>query len=70
MFSCTEKIQSALRQKRKSIALSYLRSKKQLEDLLTKRLGSLEILQTTLIQVEGAAGDVEVCALPLISIPP
>ncbi|KIM87189.1 hypothetical protein PILCRDRAFT_815664 [Piloderma croceum F 1598] len=57
---CTEKIQSALRQKRKSIALSYLRSKKQLEDLLTKRLGSLETLQSTLIRVEGAAGDVEI----------
>jgi charged multivesicular body protein 7 len=68
IFSCTEKIQSALRQKRKSIALSYLRSKKQLEDLLTKRLGSLETLQSTLMRVEGAAGDVEVCALLLLCI--
>jgi charged multivesicular body protein 7 len=65
-LSCTEKIQSALQQKRKSIAMSYLRSKKQLEDLLTKRLGSLEILQSTLMRVEGAAGDVEVCGLSLI----
>jgi hypothetical protein len=65
-FSCTEEMFSALQQKRKSIALNYLRSKKQLEDLLTKRLGSLEILQSTLIRVEGAAGDVEVCSLILI----
>jgi charged multivesicular body protein 7 len=63
--SCTEKISSALRQKRKAIAMSNLRSKKQLEDLLMKRLGSLEILQSTLIRVEGAAGDVEVRRLPL-----
>lgn len=63
--SCTEKITSALRSKRKPIALSYLRSRKQLEDLLGKRLGSLEVLQSTLIRVEGAAGDVEVCSLLL-----
>jgi len=44
--------------------MSYLKSKKQLEGLLAKRLGSLEILQSTLIQVEGAAGDVEVGSLP------
>lgn len=46
--------------------MSYLKSKKQLEDLLAKRLGSLEILQSTLIRVEGAAGDVEVCAIVLL----
>jgi charged multivesicular body protein 7 len=59
-ISCTQKISSALQQKRQSTALSYLRSKKQLEKLLTRRLGSLEILQSILIQVEGAAGDVAV----------
>lgn len=64
--SCTKKASASLLQKRKPLALSYLRSKKQLEDLLTKRLGSLGILESTLIQVEGAAGDVEVrCALVL-----
>ena len=59
--SCNEKITLALRSKHKPIALSHLRSRKQLEDLLGKRLGSLEVLRSTLIRVEGAAGDVEVC---------
>jgi len=58
--NCKEKIYSAIRQKRTSIAKSYLKSKKDLEDLLTKRLGSLDVLQSTLIQVERAAGDVEI----------
>jgi hypothetical protein len=37
-----------------------LRSRKQLEDILTKRIGSLEILETMLLRVESAAGDIEV----------
>ncbi|KIK57660.1 hypothetical protein GYMLUDRAFT_172146 [Collybiopsis luxurians FD-317 M1] len=57
---CMDKASEALKQKRKSIALGYLRSKKQLEDLLSKRLGSLSNLEGTLIQVEGAAGDIEI----------
>jgi len=40
--------------------MSYLRSRKQLEDLLSKRLGALDNLDGTLIRVEAAAGDVEV----------
>ncbi|KAJ3763887.1 Snf7-domain-containing protein [Lentinula raphanica] len=58
--SCTEKAGEALKQKRKPLALSYLRSKKQLDQLLTKRLGALANLEGTLIQVEGAAGDIEI----------
>ncbi|KAJ4487765.1 Snf7-domain-containing protein [Lentinula aciculospora] len=58
--SCTEKAGEALKQKRKPIALSYLRSKKELNELLTKRLGTLGNLEGTLIQVEGAAGDIEI----------
>jgi charged multivesicular body protein 7 len=55
----TSKISNALRQQRQSIALAELRFKKHLEDLLSKRLGSLHNLESTLISVETAAGDVE-----------
>ncbi|EIM90317.1 uncharacterized protein STEHIDRAFT_119337 [Stereum hirsutum FP-91666 SS1] len=57
---CTEKATAALRQKRKELALSYVRSRKQLEDVLKRRLGSLETLQSTLLRVEAAAGDIEI----------
>ncbi|KAG0699639.1 Snf7-domain-containing protein [Suillus ampliporus] len=56
----TSKISDALRQQRKSIALAELRFKKHLEDLLSKRLGSLHNLESTLISVETAAGDVKI----------
>ena len=70
---CTEKATAALRQKRKELALSYIRSRKQLEDLLKRRLGSLETLQATLLRVEAAAGDIEVRSyfkLPRLALPP
>ena len=51
---------SALQQKRKPAALTYMRSRKQLEDVLSKRLGSLNTLESTFITVEAAVGDVEV----------
>ncbi|KAF8511566.1 Snf7-domain-containing protein [Hysterangium stoloniferum] len=54
------KIVEHLKRKRKEIALSYLRSRKQLEDLLSKRLRSLETIQATLLRVESAAGDIEI----------
>jgi len=54
------KAATAIRQQHKSLALSYLRSRKQLEDVLKQRLGSLEILQSTLFRVEGAANDIQV----------
>ncbi|KAF9075124.1 Snf7-domain-containing protein [Rhodocollybia butyracea] len=60
MDLCTEKAGEALKHKRKSIALGYLRSKKQLDELLSKRMGALGNLEGTLIQVEGAAGDIEI----------
>ncbi|TFY63276.1 hypothetical protein EVJ58_g3334 [Rhodofomes roseus] len=53
-------IATALRQKRKEIALSHLRAQKQLEALLKQRLGSLDTLQSTLLRVEQSAGDVEI----------
>ncbi|THG98970.1 hypothetical protein EW026_g3296 [Hermanssonia centrifuga] len=56
----SEKISAALRQKRKEVALSHLRTKKQFEDLLKKRLTSLETLHSTLLRVEASAGDVEI----------
>jgi charged multivesicular body protein 7 len=55
---------AAIRQQHKSLALSYLRSRKQFEDVLTQRLGSLEILQSTLLRVEGAAENIQVIRLP------
>lgn len=61
--SCTKKATAALQQKRKPAALSYLRSRKLLEDTLNKRLGSLTTLESTFMTVEAAAGDIEVLAL-------
>lgn len=52
-----KKASTALRQKRKPVALSHLHAHKQLEGLLNKRLGSLHTLYST---VEIAAGDVKV----------
>jgi charged multivesicular body protein 7 len=60
MFRCTQKASTALRQQHKAVALSHLRSRKQLDELLTKRLSSLHTLESTFIRVEAAAGDVEV----------
>ncbi|KAJ7120503.1 Snf7-domain-containing protein [Mycena crocata] len=60
MDQYTQKASAALQQKQKPLALSYLRSRKQFEEVLRKRLGSLETLEGTLISVETAAGDVEI----------
>ena len=59
-YRTTRKASSALRLKQKTVALSYLRSRKQLEEILTKRIGSLETLESMLMRVESAAGDIEV----------
>ena len=56
----TRQISDALRQKRKDFAMTYLRNRKQHEDVLKKRLSSLELLQSTLLRVETSAGDIEV----------
>ena len=64
----TEKASSALKQNRKEIALSHLRARKHLEDLLVKRSKALENLESTLWTVEHAAGDVEVISHHLNSL--
>ncbi|KAG7453124.1 uncharacterized protein BT62DRAFT_880377 [Guyanagaster necrorhizus] len=56
----TQKAAEALKQKRQLIALSYIRSRKQLQDVLFKRLGALDTLEGTLIRVEVAAANVQV----------
>lgn len=40
--------------------MTRLRARKQLEEVLKKRLSSLELLQSTLLRVETSAGDIEV----------
>ncbi|KAI0345138.1 hypothetical protein BDW22DRAFT_1001391 [Trametopsis cervina] len=55
-----EKISLALKQKRKELALSHLRAKKQFDDLMKKRLNSLDTLHSTLLRVEASAGDIEI----------
>ncbi|KAJ6502356.1 hypothetical protein C8R45DRAFT_976362 [Mycena sanguinolenta] len=60
MDEYTEKASTALKQKHKPVAMTYLRMRKQIEDVLNKRLGSLTTLQATLLSVETAAGDVEI----------
>lgn len=61
--SYAKKAADALRQKRKILALGFLRSRKQLEDLLGKRLSSLSTLEGTMVSIETAAGDVQVSSL-------
>ncbi|KIO28038.1 hypothetical protein M407DRAFT_72413 [Tulasnella calospora MUT 4182] len=55
-----DKIGEHLRRGSKNIALTYLRSKKQLEELLAKRLNTQETLQTVLNKIESAATEVEI----------
>ncbi|KAM5535167.1 hypothetical protein V8D89_011103 [Ganoderma adspersum] len=56
----TRQISDALRQKRKEIAMTRLRARKQLEEVLKKRLGSLEVLHSALLRVETSASDIEI----------
>ncbi|KAH8116804.1 Snf7-domain-containing protein [Phellopilus nigrolimitatus] len=56
----TQKISECLRANRKEVAMAHLKSRRMYEELLRKRLGSLDILQSTLIQVETSAQDVEI----------
>lgn len=58
--SLTLRASEALKQKRKAIALNAIRMRKQVQDLLEKRLTALENLENTLLRVEAAAGDIEV----------
>jgi len=57
---CTRKASVALQQKYKPVALNQIRSRKLYQDLLEKRLNSLNTLEATLISVETAAGDLEI----------
>ena len=57
---CTEKAADAVRQSRKDYALSFIRSRKELDKILKQRLGSLEVLQSTLLRVEAASGEIQV----------
>jgi len=52
-------VSECLRSKRKDIAMTHLRAKKQLEETLQHRLGALENLHSTLIQVEQAAQNID-----------
>jgi charged multivesicular body protein 7 len=57
----TAQAAEAVRQKRvKDVALLHLRVRRNLEELLSKRVGALNNLQSTLLQVETVVGDVEV----------
>ncbi|KAI6045729.1 Snf7-domain-containing protein [Pisolithus marmoratus] len=56
----TARISTALTQQQKSIALAHLRHKKGLEEVLTKRLSALQNLESTLMNVETAAGNIEI----------
>lgn len=42
------------------LAKSHLRSRKQLEELLAKRTNTLETMQTVLLRLETAAGDIQI----------
>ncbi|KAJ8475390.1 hypothetical protein ONZ45_g15624 [Pleurotus djamor] len=56
----TAKASSAIRDKQKAVATGYLKSRKQLQDVLERRLGSLQTLEATLYSVEEAAQDIQI----------
>lgn len=56
----TTQAQQALAKSQKTHALSYLRSKKDLEQVLAKRTSSLGMLQGVLLKMDSSAGDVAV----------
>ncbi|KAJ9113220.1 hypothetical protein QFC22_006059 [Naganishia vaughanmartiniae] len=58
--SAQVKASNHLRLNQKNVALSYLRSKKQLESVLEKRVGAAEQLRSVLRGIENAHGDVEI----------
>lgn len=58
-----QKAVNSLRNAQKSVALGHLKLKRQLEDILIKALESLHTLEGTLINVEGAAGNIRVSHL-------
>jgi charged multivesicular body protein 7 len=59
-----QKAAEAVRAKRlPAVALSHLRARKHAEEVLQRRIGALDTLRATLLQVETSAGDIEVCHL-------
>ncbi|KAJ8519483.1 hypothetical protein ONZ45_g3570 [Pleurotus djamor] len=56
----TAKASSAIRDKQKAVATGHLKSRKQLQDVLERRLGSLQTLEATLYSVEEAAQDIQI----------
>lgn len=59
-FRCQDKAKAHLSKSQRSLAMSWLRSKKALEDLLDKRLGVADQLRGVLRSIDQARGDVEV----------
>jgi len=59
---CQQKAKHHLSLSQKPIALSHLKSKKQLEDLLLKRIGSTQQLEAVLRSIDQAKGDIETMA--------
>ncbi|KAJ9119948.1 hypothetical protein QFC24_005431 [Naganishia onofrii] len=58
--SAQAKASHHLKLNQKNVAISYLRSKKQLESVLEKRVGAAEQLRSVLRGIENAHGDVEI----------
>lgn len=56
----TFRVKEHLKNRQKEMAMSHLRSKKELEKLLSKRFMSLDTIRSALLQVESAAGDIEI----------
>ncbi|WFD34305.1 hypothetical protein MCUN1_001144 [Malassezia cuniculi] len=57
-----ERIKAALANKPKSAALSYLRTRKQLEEMRSQRIATLETTSSVLLRIEQAVGDAEIMA--------
>ena len=70
MDRCQAKAKAALGRS-KEVAVSHLRSKRALDEVLVKRLGSREQLESVVLRIDQARSDVEVCArfLHFISLP-
>lgn len=60
MYSCVQKAAGAVKLKQNEAAIGFLRLKKLHQDTLQKRLISQQNLQTMLLQIENAAGDIQV----------
>ena len=66
MERCQIRVKSALASKQQPVAMSYLRSKRALEDVLAKRVASSEQLSMVIRNIDQAKGDVEVKFVPFL----